>query len=76
MDSAYRLDVTGALKPGVNRVEVRVTNEWTNRLAGDRALPVGKKVLGAGPATFGGAAAAPLSESGLLGPVRLISVVR
>jgi len=72
----YRLDVTSALKPGVNRVEVRVTNEWTNRLAGDRALPVGKKVLSAGPAPFGGAAPAPLSESGLLGPVRLISVVR
>jgi hypothetical protein len=72
----YRLDVTSALKPGGNRVEVRVTNEWTNRLAGDRALPVGKKVLGAGPAAFGGPAPAPLSESGLLGPVRLISVVR
>ena len=71
----YRVDVTDALKVGANRVEIQVTNEWTNRITGDRALPVGKKVLGgaAAPAGFGGPPA-PLTESGLLGPVRLTSV--
>ncbi|MES2177556.1 MAG: glycosyl hydrolase [Gemmatimonadota bacterium] len=75
----YQVDVTSRLKPGANRLEVRVTNEWTNRIAGDRALPAGKKVLSAPPAGPGGGgggpAAPPLSESGLLGPVKLLSVV-
>jgi len=31
----FRLDVTTALKPGVNTVEVAVTNTWANRLIGD-----------------------------------------
>jgi hypothetical protein len=71
----FRVDVTSAMKPGMNRIEVRVTNEWTNRLIGDRALPVGKKILAGGPAPFGGqAAAATLSKSGLLGPVRVLMV--
>jgi hypothetical protein len=37
----YWVDVTGAMKPGVNQVEVQVTNEWTNRQVGDRVLPAG-----------------------------------
>ena len=70
----YRVDATSAMKPGINQIEVRVTNEWTNRLIGDRALPVGKKILGGGPAPFGGQAAPTLTESGLLGPVRVLMV--
>jgi hypothetical protein len=35
----YRLDVTGALKPGANDLEVRVTNLWINRMIGDELLP-------------------------------------
>jgi hypothetical protein len=67
----FCLEVTGALKPGVNRLEIKVTNEWTNRLIGDRAAPADRKVLAAG----GPAGSGPppmLSESGLLGPVTLI----
>jgi hypothetical protein len=41
----YRVDATGALKAGANRLEVKVTNEWTNRQIGDRLLPVEKRVL-------------------------------
>jgi hypothetical protein len=66
----FRLDVTGTLKPGVNRVEIKVTNQWTNRLVGDRAAPADKKVLAAGPPGFG--PPPTLTESGLLGPVTLI----
>lgn len=73
----WRIDVTGALGPGDNLLEVRVTNQWTNRLAGDRGLPADKKILGdPGPAFAGGgrgAVAPPLPESGLLGPVMLES---
>ncbi len=75
----YRVDVTGVLKPGANRLEIRVTNEWTNRQIGDRLAPPEKRVL-AGAASgrgtafgFGRERIAP--DSGLLGPVTLVSVV-
>jgi hypothetical protein len=68
----YKVDVTGALKPGANRIEVKVTNEWTNRQAGDRLLPEDKRVLAPGPRAFG--APPPLPESGLIGPVTVVSV--
>ena len=44
----YRIDVADALKPGVNLLEVRVTNEWTNRQMVDRLLPEGQQVLSPG----------------------------
>ena len=63
----YRLDVTGALKPGANKLEIEVTNEWTNRQIGDRLLPVNERILaqpgGAAPAT-GAAAGAPPARAG------------
>ncbi|MGA2618372.1 MAG: glycosyl hydrolase [Thermoguttaceae bacterium] len=35
----YRLDVTGALKPGDNILDVKVVNLWINRQIGDEELP-------------------------------------
>jgi hypothetical protein len=78
----YQVDATGALKPGPNRLEIKVTNEWTNRLIGDRLGPTDKRVLASsGPAPggrgggggFGLANQTPI-ESGLIGPVTVISV--
>ncbi|HEU5079139.1 MAG TPA: glycosyl hydrolase [Opitutaceae bacterium] len=73
----YRVDVSHALRPGENRLTIRVTNEWTNRIAGDRALPAEKQVLHLPPATGPAArlveaSANALPESGLLGPVKLV----
>ncbi|SPE37413.1 Glycoside hydrolase family 2 sugar binding (fragment) [Candidatus Sulfopaludibacter sp. SbA6] len=79
----YRLDATSVLKPGANRLEIRVTNQWTNRQIGDRLAPLEKRVLapagssaaggrGSGPG-FGFGNQTPL-ESGLIGPVTVVSV--
>ena len=35
----YRMDITDALKPGVNALEIAVTNTWHNRLIGDEQEP-------------------------------------
>jgi hypothetical protein len=42
----YRVDVSSAVKPGTNRLEVRVTNLWQNRLIGDQQLPDDSKWAG------------------------------
>jgi hypothetical protein len=69
----FRVDVTGALKPGVNRLEIKLTNEWTNRLIGDRSATADRKVFAASaPPSFG--PPPTLTESGLLGPVTFISM--
>jgi hypothetical protein len=72
----YQVDVTGVLTPGANRLELKVTNEWTNRLIGDRLVPPEKRVLapaGAGGGFGFGPQTPP--ESGLIGPVTVVSVV-
>ncbi len=35
----YRLDVTEALRPGRNELEIEVTNTWANRMIGDEQEP-------------------------------------
>ena len=72
----YRVDVTGSLKPGENQLEIKVTNQWTNRIAGDRSLPAEKKVLGPNESVMSRfIRSAPPAESGLIGPVRIISEI-
>ncbi len=74
----YRVDVTNALRSGENQFEIKVTNEWTNRLLGDRAAPPGRKILNS-PVRVGGFggnrgvsdSAPELPPSGLLGPVTI-----
>ncbi len=70
----YRTDITQALVPGENRLEVRVTNQWTNRIEGDRSLPDDEKILSGSGFSFGPPQARPLAESGLIGPVVLRAV--
>lgn len=65
----FKIDITDAVRVGRNRIAIRVTNLWPNRLIGDRQP-------GAGPmasTTYDPFKAnSPLLESGLLGPVRVL----
>jgi hypothetical protein len=73
----YRIDLGGVLKPGENRLEIRITNEWTNRLIGDQAAPEDKKVLSS-PVLSGRMGPRPLvlPEAGLIGPVTIEAETR
>jgi hypothetical protein len=64
----FRLDISSAVKPGHNALEVRVANLWVNRLVGD-AQPGARKVTFTAAPTY--TADAPLRRSGLIGPVTL-----
>jgi hypothetical protein len=35
----FRVDITGATHPGKNKLEIKITNLWPNRLIGDEQLP-------------------------------------
>ncbi|HEX7979361.1 MAG TPA: glycosyl hydrolase [Gemmatimonadaceae bacterium] len=70
----YRADVTRALHAGTNRLEVRVTNLWPNRMIGDLQPGVTKTYTFTDFRPF--TKDSPLLESGLLGPVRLELVQR
>lgn len=65
----YRLDLTGRLKPGANRIEIEVINLWPNRLIGDKQ-PGAMPVAYAPQSPY--KAASPLWPSGLIGPVKLL----
>ncbi|HEY0779247.1 MAG TPA: glycosyl hydrolase [Gemmatirosa sp.] len=68
----FRTEVTGALTPGVNHVEVRVTNLWPNRMIGDLQPGVTTRYTFTDFRPF--TKDSPLMESGLLGPVTLVGV--
>jgi hypothetical protein len=65
----FRVEVTAALKPGPNLLEIRVANLWPNRLIGDAALPADQRVAWTTWNPF--EKNSPLLPSGLIGPVRL-----
>jgi hypothetical protein len=68
----FRIDVTHALLPGSNQIVVQVTNLWVNRMIGDQQPWALKKYAFADFTPY--KADSPLLPSGLLGPVRLLSI--
>jgi hypothetical protein len=68
----FRVDMTGAAKPGPNTIEVKVTNLWVNRMIGDRQPGTPTPYTFTRPAFY--KADSPLLPSGLLGPVRVLQV--
>ena len=67
----FRLDITEALKPGTNTLQIKVTNLWVNRLIGDAQPGVTNKITFTTMPFY--KADSPLLPSGLLGPVRILS---
>ncbi|MEI7730636.1 MAG: glycosyl hydrolase [Verrucomicrobiota bacterium] len=67
----FRVEITGALKPSGNVLEVEVVNFWPNRIIGDQFLPEEKRFTKTNVRKLTQKTA--LMESGLLGPVRLMT---
>jgi hypothetical protein len=65
----FQIDVTGSLKQGKNRLAVKVTNLWPNRLIGDQKLPEKDRTTWASVSLY--KATDPLLPSGLMGPVTI-----
>ena len=77
----YTVDITDALRPGDNRLEIKVANLWLNRIVGDQQPGVEDAYTFASPVSGGGFLPVkpidkdtPLLPSGLLGPVTLTRV--
>ena len=63
----YLIDISAAVKAGENRLEIKVANQWVNRIIGDLQPDCGKKYTYT-PAEFY-KADSPLLRAGLMGPV-------
>jgi hypothetical protein len=64
----WRVEITSAVKPGTNLLEIEVVNLWPNRLIGDAALPAEQRLT---RTNIPFKSDAPLLSSGLLGPVTI-----
>jgi len=67
-----RVNLTGILKTTGNDLEVTVVNLWPNRLIGDAGLPIESRLTKTNVHKF--SSHSPLLPSGLIGPVRIVSV--
>lgn len=70
----FRVDVSNALKAGDNKIEIKVTNLWVNRLIGDAQPGVTNKITYTTMPFY--EANSKLLPSGLLGSVTILSVNR
>jgi hypothetical protein len=77
----YRFDITKILKPGPNMLVVEIANTWSNRLVGDAktgekytSTNISSTVVKNGFFISAPWAEVPLIDSGLLGPVTLVTV--
>ncbi len=67
----FRVDITDAVKPMGNQLEIEVVNFWPNRIIGDDALPREQRLTRTNVRKL--TKDTPLMPSGLLGPVKLLT---
>ncbi|MFT4093222.1 MAG: glycosyl hydrolase [Niabella sp.] len=69
----YRVNISKALRPGINQLQIAVTNTWANRLIGDQELPEKKRITwtSKSPVSMKGRRLLP---AGLLGAVKLVEI--
>ena len=65
----WRLEITDAVRPGENQLEIEVANHWINRIIGDEKLPPEQRFT----QTNVESKRTPLQPAGLLGPVSLVT---
>jgi len=79
----FRIDITGAVKAGKNKLAVEITNTWQNRLVGDAQLPKDQRYCRTNMIysrlfysdTEKKWKDQILQESGLIGPVRIHTAI-
>lgn len=71
----WRIEITDAIKPSGNVLEIEITNLWANRVVHDLSLPKEKRLTKTHEAFRFDMlnVNTPLLESGLLGPVKVFS---
>ncbi len=67
----FRADISDAVTPGENKLEVEVVNFWPNRIIGDASLPAAERLTRTNIRKL--TAKTPLETAGLLGPVELLT---
>ncbi|MBN2482554.1 MAG: hypothetical protein JXB19_12500 [Bacteroidales bacterium] len=70
--TTYSVNMTEALQEGPNDLEIRVANLWVNRIIGDLQPGVTDPVTFTAQHTY--RVDSPLLPSGLLGPVKIMSL--
>jgi hypothetical protein len=68
----FRVNLTQHIRQGENRLEVKITNLWVNRLIGDQQPGITKKITYTEAAFY--SASSPLLPSGLIGPVIIVGL--
>ncbi|MBC8095510.1 MAG: glycoside hydrolase [Akkermansiaceae bacterium] len=66
----FRVDISRALRPGENQLEIEVVNFWPNRIIGDSSRPRTNRLTQTNVRKLNAQTA--LMKSGLLGPVQIV----
>ena len=68
----FQKEISEYVKQGRNKIEIKVTNLWPNRLIGDQFLPEAERYTQTNISKY--TRQDTLRPSGLLGPVRLMII--
>ncbi|MDG1356897.1 MAG: hypothetical protein P8P36_01740, partial [Akkermansiaceae bacterium] len=66
----WRIEITDAVLPEGNKLEIKVANHWLNRIIGDEQLPPEQRFTQTNVESKN----SKLQPAGLLGPVRIMTI--